>query len=419
MSVDASVRVPSVPSGPKIDNSQITRGGSTFYRQRVEVYSPYDIASDAGGRARVSQLSTLFDGKLLSADEPNLWNEVVSDTNAGSVYNAGIMEMDAEVGSYVIRQSKHRTPYFSGKSHSVEITFDTFAPQDGVTKRVGYFSSSTVAPYTDNFDGWYLESSGGSVKLVIVNDGTEKLSIDWASWDGYSDISTYNWDNFTVIYVDFLWLGGAVFRLFLKNPDGGFTLCHTFNYAGTSPGVFMRNPSQPVRYELRGDTGAGSFNAICSQVATEGAVSENYQSISIYNSALVSSSSVGTVYALKGVKKKYAGSPLRVESFGAGIASTDSGTVLLLLNPTLSGALTYADNGHVQEATATNQTITNVGTIIDSFQIRAAGESKALTRNALAWLGTLIDGTEDEIVLAYSPLTTNQSSAGSINLVRY
>lgn len=419
MTTNGSVTVPSVASGPKIDNTVVTRNGNSFFRQRVEVYSPFDVASDSSGRSRVSQFSTLFDGKLLVADEPNLWDEVVSDTNASSIYNAGVMEMDVEVGSYVIRQAKHRTPYFSGKSHAVEITFDTFAPQDGVTKRAGYFSSSTVAPYTANLDGWYLESSGGSVKLVIVNDGTETLSIDWASWDGYSDISTYDWDNFTVVYVDFLWLGGAVFRLFLKNPNGGFTLCHTFNYAGTAPGVFMRNPSQPVRYEVRGDTAAGSFNAICSQVSTEGSVSENYQSISVYNAALVSAGSVGTIYALKGVKKKYAGSPLRIDSFGAGVSSNDTGTVLLLLNPTLSGALSYADNGQIQEATATNQTVSGVGTVIDSFQINAAGASKGLTANALAWLGTSIAGTEDEVVLAYAPLTVNQSVAGSINVVRY
>jgi hypothetical protein len=39
--------------------------------------------------------------------------------------------------------------------------------------------------------------------------------------------------------------------------------------------------------------------------------------------------------------------------------------------------------------------------------------------SALSWMSFLLDGTPDEVILAYTPMTTNQSVVGTINLVEY
>lgn len=408
----AYVQLPADGSGKQVECDLV----DGLYRQSVTAHVP-DITSDAGGRLRVSQFSTLFDGKTLNVDSALQWSTAGTGT---ATFADNAITLSVTSGQYLVRQSKHFFPYFSGKPQVTEPTFDTFAPTAGLTKRVGYFSSSTVAPYDAALDGWYFESSD-TIYLVVVNAGTEKLRVPWTDWNGYADLAGYNWDNFTVTLVDFLWLGGAVLRVFVKSPNGGFVHAHTFDYAGSAQGVFMHSPNQPVRYELRSTGGAGSFREICSQVSTEGSISENGQTMAIFNRSLVTTNAVGTIYALKGVKR-IAGrrdAPIRVDSFGVGIATADTGLIMLLLNPTLSAGLTYATSGNVSEGTATNQTVINTNHVLAVYPAGSAGVSTPLSSNTLAWLGSTIAGVEDEIVLAYMPLTTNQSVAGMLNLIEY
>ncbi len=375
------------------------------------------VVADASGRARVSQLATLFDGKILNAENTNLWSSAGTGT---ATFNTNTIVLAVTTGQYRVRQGKFRLTYFSGKPQVIELTFDNFAPEPGLIKRVGYFSSSSVAPYTANFDGWYLESNGGTgtVYLVVVNNGTEKLRLAQAEWD--NPLIDYNWNTFTVLLVDFLWLGGAVLRLFIKNPTGGFAACHTFNYAGSSAGTFMLSPNHPVRYELRSTTGTGSFRAICSQVSTEGSTGENGEALCVYNQSAVPSNTIGTRHALKGVRKRaaYRDTPVRVTSFGLGLSSSDTGILSLMLNPVLSAPLVYTVNGVLDEGTATTQTVVS-GRVLISIPVGAAGISSAVENNSLSWLGETVDGVFDELVLVYMPLTTNQSVVGILNLLTY
>lgn len=385
---------------------------------KVEKMDPFSL--DASLRLRTGSLTSLFDGKVSAgADDPLLWNS--DGTGAATPSGSGI-DLSVTSGQYIIRQSKGTFPYFSGKSQLIEMTFDKFAPQANIVKRAGYFSSSITAPYTSNFDGAYIESSGGSIQLVVVNNGVNKLSIDWTLWDGYSEISTYNWDQFTVAAMDFLWLGGAVLRLFIKNPSGGFTLAHTFNYAGTSQGVFMRTPNQPVRYEVRSTGGTGSIGSICSQVSSEGALSLQSKRVVLYHSSLINTNTISTIYAAKGVRKKTTGLslPVQISAFGGALGATaDAGVLMLCQNPTLSAPLTWTDASGVQEATGTGQTLTNTGRVIAVAHINSSGESQPFGDNALAWLGATISGVRDEIVLAYMPLTNNQAFNGAITIGEY
>jgi hypothetical protein len=401
-----------------MDATLRTTAADQYYRQRVETYPGASVSVDAGGRARVSQLTTLFDGKTLGAENPLLWDTQGTGT---ATYSEAANTLTVAAGQYLVRQTRQYMPYFSGKPQVAEITFDGFANQPGVVKRFGYFSSSAVAPYDANFDGWYVEADGSTYRLVVMRGGVKMLDLPWTQWDAYSDISGYDWNDFTVTFTDFLWLGGAVLRFFLKNPDGGFTLAHTFDYAGSAQGTFMLSPNQPVRYEIRSTSGAGALKAICSQVATEGSISENGQSLGVYNDALLTANTVGTTYALLGVKKQtaYRDAPVRIDTIGAGISTSDAGVLLLLRNPTLSAPLVYSNTGRIQAAQATGQTVVADGRVVHAAPIVASGVSNPLANNSLSWLSSGIANDLDEWVLAYRVLTLNQTLVGTLNLVEY
>ena len=215
-------------------------------------------------------------GKTLNAEDTLLWDTAGTGTRT---FAQACNTLTVSAGQYLVRQTRQYFPYFSGKPQPVEITFDGFQNVAGVVKRFGYFSSSAVAPYSANLDGWYIEADGSTYRLVVSRGGVKILDLPWTQWDNYAAIAGYDWSKFTVTYIDFLWLGGAVLRIFVKLPGAGFVLLHTFHYAGSAAGTFMLSPNQPVRYEIRSTSGAGSLRAICSQVATEGSIAENGESL--------------------------------------------------------------------------------------------------------------------------------------------
>lgn len=383
-----------------------------------EIYGLRGILGDLGGRMRVSQTRTLFDGKTLNTDDATRFENSGTGT---ATFNTNQCNLAVTAGQYIIRNSPHTNPYFSGKVQDVEFTFDSFAPETNVVKRVGYFSSNAVAPYDSDKDGFWLESDGTTIRLIVSRFGTEVVNVPWTSWDAYSTISGYDWDNFTVCYADFLWLGGAGLRLFLKF-EGGFVLAHTIMYAGTATNVFMRSPNQPMRYEVRSTGGAGGMNAICCQVATEGIAVEQGNAIALLSpTSGISANAVGTTYALRGVRKLATQRDIHTDITGFGGAivtsgSVDAGRFLLLYRPTLSAPLVYATNGRLDDGAATTQTVTGLGTVIAVAEAVGSGESQSLAENYLASLLSSIDNTMHEVVLAYQPYTANQTVYGHIAL---
>jgi hypothetical protein len=383
------------------------------------------VIQDAGGILRVGSQTTLADLKILNADNTNQWESVGTGSDT---YGNNQTDLAVTSGQYRIRQSKRRYPYFSGKSQRIETTFDTFSPQVNVIKRVGYFSSNAVAPYNSNLDGFFLETTDTSIVLKVVRNGTETLSKDITEWSNYANMGIYKelstWNNFTVLEWKFLWLGGAVLTLSVKT-ENGFIVCHSFHYSGTNPDIFMLSPNQPVRYEIRSTTGSGSFTPICAQVATEGSTGESGESLTVYNPTSITCNSVGTIYALLGIKKQTSYRDIATQIINFEVANTaitsDAGILILLINPTLSAPLSYSNLSRIQIAYATNETITaGTGREIASTQASAGGaSSQILEKNLLAWLSSTITDVHEEFILGYMSITANQSVYGILNVKEY
>ncbi len=395
--------------------------------------TPMPVGLDAGGRTRISLLSTLFDGKVINESAGLLYDEEEVG-NATVTYSSTQNHMTLQcqnVGDAAIYQTRRRFPYFSGKSQVVELTTINFSPDINIIRRIGYFSSSTTTPFDTSFDGVFIESLGSTVSLQIWRDGINILNVAQASWN-QDTLSGYNWDNFTVFLIDFLWLGGAVLRLFVKDPTGGFTLCHQYDHAGTSLSTFMKSPQQPIRAECRftGPTIALStaFNLVCSQISSEGARTNTFRGRSIDSGERQYVDSNNTDYAMLSVRllSTALDSIIWIKDF-TGIVTTggDDGILFLCVDPTITGgseSFVTDSSGLFEVGTyggaGDNPVITDRGTVLAAVFISGGGgaSGKSLGDDVTRYLASAIDGTPQKYVLGYQTYTGGTDVAVLMNL---
>lgn len=382
------------------------------------------VKYDAAGRLRVSTIKTLHDGKITNGHTPLIFESAGTGLHTlGDAKN----NMAVDAGEWCVFTTKRNLIYSSGKSQIVEETFDKFAPQADVVKRVGYYDSTTVSPYETGFDGFWLETTDTSIKLVVKHADivTPRQDIDITEWTGYEDLggmkNPSNWGGFTVIMLDFLWLGGANLRLFVMTPVG-WKLAHQYIHAGRNvEDTMIKQPCKPLRYEIRSTTGAGEFRYICSQGATEGDISDTGYTRSITAPA-VTATTVGTVYPILGLRKNmtYRCTPVSLEDIGITPYSTnDRGLFTVQIKPTLSGALSWTPlaNSSVEYAIGNGTvTVTEPGSVILSGTALTdfVLPSGLLDANFLAFLSQNLDGTADEYWICLQPQTASISMNASL-----
>lgn len=380
------------------------------------------ISYDAGARQRVSQLTTLGDYKILNADRTLLLETAGTGTGA---FSNNKYTMTVTNGQYLVRQTKKYHPYFSGKSQIVEFTFENFHVQANVIKRIGYFSSNAVAPYDSDYDGIYLENDGTNIRFRITHAGTTVLNVTQANWN-VNTLNGHDWSLFNVVLIDFLWLGGAVVRLYVKTVSG-FQLCHVYSHAGAFSDTMTHSSNQPIRYEIRGNGAGGTMTYICSQVSTEGSIDEAGIIYAVtHGSSGIVLNSVGTTYPLLGIRKRssHRDVPLSIMDFRVLTASNNDQLKLwLLLNPTLSAPLTYNVTPYASEYGIGNGTITvsSVGLpILIGFSAQNTTiDVQKLNTNFLSWLGSTLNNTMDEIILAATPITATITTHSCITIKEF
>jgi len=396
-----------------MDNIDKLRVGLT------KVLSPQAFSLDAGARLRTSQLTTLGDYKTLDVDEPLLLENVGTGTGtwANNTYS-----MSVAANQYLIRQSKKKHPYFSGKSQQIEMTVIGFE---------------------------------GTVSLVVQNNGTDIFRVAQTSWN-VNKLPGHDWSKFNVIVFDFLWLGGAVLRTFVATANGLIPV-DVRTIAGSVANIMFKSPNQPVRYEIRSNgttttkrvgyfssnivapydsnkdgvwlesvstSATGSMTYVCSQVSTEGSINEGGKIRSVNAGVTgITLASVGTTYPIKGIRLKSGQLDRYVKLTSVSSYVNSNNDVLLLtvqLNPTLSAGLTYSDvaNSAAQEANGNGTiTVTAQGTVLFSQIIRVdsiyASDNFAL--DFLSVLGSTVAGVSDQLILCGNPITASVTTFGVVN----
>lgn len=380
---------------------------------------------DAFNRERVSELTTLIDIKQLW-ETPALFIDIEEIGTGSTTYNSGDASTTIEVAANndkVVHQTKQRFNYQSGKSLQSLQTCYGFQPEAGVTKRIGYFSSSTTTPFSATLDGWFLESTETGITLNIYKSGTPTLdALKQEDWNG-DDISDVDWSKNQIIFCDLEWLGVGLIRFGLVR-SGKITYFHQQRNDNVLAGVYMSSPNQPLRWEITSTGGAGTFTYVCSTVSIEGSQNQIGVVLSENNGPtdVIACAVAGTTYALLGIRLRSGRENAIIDILKQSVLATtnDDFLVEIYLNPTVAGTFTYNDiaNSAVAVAKAdpagSNTVTINANTVLlPSFYGKANDTASDEFASAIR-LGSKIDGTPDEIVLCVTPRTINLDALGAI-----
>lgn len=378
---------------------------------------------DAFGRSRVSQLTTLFDLKQLFDDQPLFVDSQdsggVGTSISHSTTNAETTLSLTTSGEWIVQQTFQRFNYQSGKSHLIFMTFSDFHVQTNITKKIGYYSSSTTTPFNTSYDGLFLENDGTDIRVRAYRAGTSTHNVAQSSWnldtmDGNGESGvTIDFEKTQILVIDFEWLGvGRVRWGFVV--DGAIVYFHEMLNANTTDNVYMSSPNQPLRWEMR-QTGAGSgtFNYICASVNSEGSLNTTGKILSDnMGTTHVNANSTASKYALMGIRLNSSNFDALVDIINFSILATtsDNQLVEVWLNPTVAGTFTYSSvtNSSVQTAKGASGGTNTVsgGTLLFSKYINAQDATPVDIVNAIK-LGSTIDGVADEIVISTNPLSSN------------
>jgi len=372
-------------------------------------------------------LATQIDLKQINDNQPLQLSRETNGVGASQAYDkakGGVLMTVANAGNYCICQSKQWATYFSGKSHLIEITASNFQnEQVGTVKRMGYFSSSTSAPYDTEFDGVWAEADGTTYRLRISKTGTEILNVAKTDWNLY-DESGDDWfapDKFTVLVIDFLYLGGTAVRFgFIRN--GEITWVHKYIHAGVVASTFVASPNQPLRWEIRGGGGASSMDQICGQVSSEGGRGEVGVGTSFWQSDFQADTQ-GTSYMVQAwrLKEDYRNITIDITDISVLAETNDDFRWTVSINSTIAGdALTFVDidNSALQQEVGNNTNTTspaNFGKVIASGFVQG-GTSESSRIKTKITIGTDIDGTSDIAYLHVTPVSNGLDIYSSVTL---
>jgi hypothetical protein len=386
---------------------------------------------DAFGRLRTAAVTNLLDIKHVYDKNPLQINELTAGT-ATSILNqqyARVRMSTSSNNDLVIRQTKTHPIYQPGKSQLFEGSFSNFQIETNIIKRVGTFVSTTASSYNSLFDGYFLESNGitNKISFQLWRSGTTIFSADSTTWNSneFNPINL-NWVNTQLMMVDYQWLGVGRVRFGL-NLSGQTIYFTDHNCANNELFVYMSSPNQPIRYEIRQiGAGSGSFDMICSQVSTEGALNGLYSTVGVIHSTTTTLANSGTKYSYIGYRLKptYKGVTSQFSSLSVLNTSNDNYLLTNEFNPTLSVTPTWTDipNSPFQYSLGDGTTtITTSGHIMSSL-IGEAGTS-ALTTLQLddnqIRVGSNINGTLDEMWICVTPLGANASFLGTAEILYY
>lgn len=388
---------------------------------------------DGFGRLRVSNPQTVFDSRQLFDKSPLFWDDQeISGTGTTSVHSTDtastVMGVALNTAGHRVRQTFMRFNYQPGKSQLIFMTcvLGHLGGGTGITRSYG--------TYDDN-NGIFFRDNEGTLEMVVrsfASGAAVDNAVAQSSWNldkldgtGSSGV-TFDNTKSQIFTLDYEWLGVGRVRVgFVIN---GITIyVHEFLHANVLDEVFMSTPDLPLRIEIENDgTGVASETEhICATVISEGGVI-NTGAIRYASTAgtPVGAATAGTIYAILGLRLK--STALACTSKMADISIYNSTGVdyewLLILNPTVAGTFTYADetSSCMQVALgATANTVTGGTLMIGGFvKSSAQGQGSISIFNALdnaIRLGAALDDTPDTFVLCARPLSNNASIEGSMS----
>lgn len=375
-------------------------------------------AVDAFARLRVSNPHTIFDSKQIFDGQSLFWDDAeTSGSGTSSTYSANKSSTAIAVGNVTagtrVRQTLRRFNYQPGKSQLVFMTLrlDPIGGGSGITRRVGLF---------DENNGIFLEDDAGTINFVRrTYTGGSATDNETVLPTTFADGTTIDWTKTQIIWFDLEWLGVGRVRMGVVK-DGTPEVLHEEDGVNTLTAVYMTTPNLPLRYEIS-NTGAGvasSLECICSTVISEGGLQETgvVRYASTAGTAVTTGAVTDTLYPIIGIRlgSSYLDATVQVLGVNLFVETAASEIEWILFwgggaNPlTIGGTFTYSaqTESSIEFATGGSATSISGGVQIAGGHVVSGSPSsggKGLDSTEVAnslLLGSKIDGTQDEIVLA-------------------
>ena len=388
-----------------------------------------NAAIDAFGRLRTAVPDTIHNCKQVFDNAPLLYNSatVGGGVNTYDSSNSCTVMSVTNTGDAAIRQTRLYANYQPGKSQLALMTF-VMPQSSGLVSRVGLFTGDTTTPYA-NPHGFYLENNDGNLSFNINNygGGATSQTIPQSAWNidtlngsGPSKL-TLDVSKTQILVIDFEWLGvGRVRFGFCVN--GIIFYAHAFNNANNLTLPYLKNPNNPVRYEIRSIGGAGTLLQICSTVMAEGGSQENGIPFSCNTGVSATpatnfGANVEVPLLNIRLKSNYLGATINLKDLSVMATSTTNSRAQVVLNGTVGGtALTWVSipNSCIEYAVAVaNNTITGGTTLFTTYFNKNSNPSGAFEQSLFA-IGSNIDGTRDVLSLTVNHPTGNEQYYGSL-----
>jgi hypothetical protein len=391
-----------------------------------------NASTDAFGRLRTAVPDTIHNCKQTYDNAPLIYNTATVNGGVAIYDNANsstVMQVSAN-GDAVIRQTRLYCNYQPGKG---QLAFITFSMPDsaGLVSRIGLFDGDTTTPYA-NPHGFYFENNNGNLSFNIANYGggessqtvpQSAWSIDTLDGNGPSQI-TLDVTKAQILVIDYEWLGVGRVR-YGFNIDGITYYAHAFNNANNIIYPYLKDPNNPVRYEVRSIGGAGVMRQICSSVMSEGGSQEN----GILYSCNTGVSGIGNISAGQRapiinirLKANRLSATLNVQDFAAMASSTTNSLVEIVLNGTVSGtplSFNGITNSNVEYAVCNaGDSIAN-GTILYSAYFNKSSNTTSALSQSLFAIGSNIDGTRDVLSVCITPYNGNERYFAALNWLEF
>lgn len=229
---------------------------------------------DAFGRLRVSQPLTIFDSSHRFTDNDLFASKLTTNGTATFNANEGLVDMEvtAENGSSVERETYSVFGYQPGKSLLILNTFVMNEAKTGLRQRVGFYSEENgLYLELDDSDLGFVRRSFNSGSAVNTKVSQADWNVDKLDGTGPSKI-TLDIAKAQIMWTDIEWLGvGSVRMGFVIN--GQFVVCHIFHHANIIESTYMTTASLPIRIEITNTSatsGASKLKHICNSIQSEG-----------------------------------------------------------------------------------------------------------------------------------------------------
>ena len=387
------------------------------YFEKTRILSADSPSIDAFGKWRVSQPTTLFDSKQV-VDSGSFYFDIKTTSGGTVTWNSGsaqsTMIVTSTSGSRAIKQTKRIFVYQPGKSQQIICTGKFGTKIDGIKKSIGSF---------DDNDGYFFQTSGSSFGVVL------RKTINGVKTDTFISQSTWNLDKMNglgpsgntlditkaqIYTMDYEWLGVGRVRYGVVQK-GVLIYVHEINNYNSLDTVYLRNPNLPIRYEMsthKNTTTGSLMTQICSTVISEGGFDNTGKRVVITsnNGATIGASQYDAVLFIRYNSSTSKGAQIIPEQLDLlikpGNSSTFAGRWELLVNPTVTNAVTYnnASGSVVTQVgvVAAGNIITNPGTIIATGYFAgtsANSVAEMVTIDPYYGLGRKIDGTSDVLAI--------------------